>query len=181
MFPLFRKKDGPAVTDQVWMTVQAKFSALADRLRQDPSLVLVGWFEQTLEQFRQFPGTGTLTPDGALRMAEDPALSGGLNATLLFLEHHPLPGRERALWDQLGLSRVTVCSALDEPLFVHFGGEKITQVLKKMGLPDNEMVQNPLIGSAIRGVQDKIASQVLVETPSRSQQQWIENNLRKAE
>jgi preprotein translocase subunit SecA len=53
--------------------------------------------------------------------------------------------KEQELYEKLGLTKVTLYSSLDEPLFTHFGGDKITNLVKQMGMKEDEAIEHALI------------------------------------
>ncbi|MEQ9413160.1 MAG: hypothetical protein RIF39_04985, partial [Cyclobacteriaceae bacterium] len=98
------------------------------------------------------------------------------NGLLIFVEHYPLSEVEQGLFLRLGLNNVPVLSSLDEPLFALFGGEKSIQLMKKMGMHDDEIVSHPMIAKSIRNAQGKIAKKVGTELKADSQEDWLKKN-----
>ena len=96
---------------------------------------------------------------------------------LIFVEHFPLRDKENALYTSLDLKEVKVFSSLEDPLFQHFGGSRIIEVMEKMGLQENEAVQHSMINMALKNAQEKIAKKVLIEQSAQSQTEWFERNL----
>jgi hypothetical protein len=95
----------------------------------------------------------------------------------VFVEHHPLSKKELALFSALQLKEVPVLSSLDEPFFMWFGGERTIELMKKLGMNEDEVVGSGMITNAIRNVQQKIEKQVTVEREARGQQEWLTLNL----
>jgi hypothetical protein len=57
---------------------------------------------------------------------------------------------------------------MDEPLFKQFGSEKMIGLIKLLGMKESEAIEHPLqVSKSIAKAQDKIATQVLIETISR--------------
>lgn len=76
----------------------------------------------------------------------------------------------------MNLETVQVFSSLREPLFQQFGGEKIIQLMKQLGMKEEEVIENAMISKAIKKAQEKIEGKVISELPVRSQLDWIEKN-----
>jgi len=65
---------------------------------------------------------------------------------------------------------------LDEPLFSLFGGEKTIQLMRKMGMKEEEIIAHPMINRAIKNAQQKIASKVRAEVKADSAVDWFSKN-----
>ncbi|MFD2286896.1 hypothetical protein GJU39_09110 [Pedobacter petrophilus] len=94
---------------------------------------------------------------------------------LIFVEHHPLQTEEQRKAEELGKDEITVFSSLSEPIFKLFSGERMVDLLKKMGLKEDEMIENDMISSAIQSAQKKIALKTIISGSARSQADWILN------
>ena len=76
------------------------------------------------------------------------------------------------------LAKVVVYSSLTDPLFIQFGGEKIVEVLRKLGMDKNESIEHNMITTAIAKAQEKIAQKVQFEQTANSQEEWINRNMK---
>lgn len=110
-------------------------------------------------------------------LASEAASMSFQDKMVVFAEHHPLAKKEIALFTLLTLKEAPVLSSLDEPLFMRFGGEKTIELMKKMGMNQNEVIGSGMITSAIRNAQKKIEKQVVAEREAHSQQEWFTLNL----
>lgn len=88
-----------------------------------------------------------------------------------------MPKKEKELYASFALKEVHVYSSLDEPLFMHFGGEKIIGLLNKLGMKEDEPLENTLITKALHNAQEKIAAKVNLEQGALSQAEWFRKNL----
>ena len=84
--------------------------------------------------------------------------------------------KEQELYEKLGLTKVTLYSSLDEPLFTHFGGNKISNLVKQMGMKEDEAIEHALT-SSIKNAQEKINSKVSFDQSGHSQADWFCKNL----
>jgi preprotein translocase subunit SecA len=75
------------------------------------------------------------------------------------------------------LNEALIYSALDEPLFKHFGGDKIIQMMKQLGMKEDSMIEHKMVSKAIENAQEKIEKKVIAEQDASSPQKWIERNL----
>ncbi len=96
-------------------------------------------------------------------------------------EHYPTPDRDRHV---LGLEArwsrpitFTCYSALDEPLLALFAGERVRDLLARLGMNEHTVLSHPALQQAIRSAQEKIARQVRHEQRSDSCDEWIRCNL----
>lgn len=169
---LFRSSEPEVkISDKVWMSAEAKFRACNALVAANPNCVFVCWFSETYKTLNTF------LPDGNLLMAEQVPSALLENKMLVFAEHHPLLRKEMTLFKQVTLKEVPVLSALDEPLFMRFGGERTVDLMKKLGMKEDEVIGSGLITKALRNAQLKIEKQVIAEQAAASQHEWFERNL----
>lgn len=174
MFNLFNKKQPAKFQDIVWIHGPAKKSGLLTLLKDKPGAVLIAWFEETREEFSQFlQARGIDTPVYLYRELHASQASG---KPIFLLEHYPLAEKERELFQNFTGQEILILSALDEPLFKRFGGDKIVDMMKKLGMDEAESISHNLISSAITNAQEKIAKKITIEQSARSAGEWLERN-----
>src|SRR5690348_5312925 len=123
MFGLFKKAStGITVVDKVWMSKAAKLKACAEMFQLNPGCLFITWFKETYEELQLT--LNLKEGDPGLALAEHVHPSDAANRMVIFAEHHPLREIEQALFRKLALKEVPVLSALDEPFFFRFGGQK---------------------------------------------------------
>ncbi|MDQ1139212.1 hypothetical protein [Pedobacter agri] len=173
MFGLFSKKNrGVTVYDNIWISEEAKFRACLEMNKANPTIVFIAWFEETRSALENFFQRNSV--------AKQVHLADRLNADfadkeLIFVEHHPLASEEQRKATELGKNEITVLSALSEPLFRLFNGDKIIEMMKKMGINEDEMLENGMISSSVRKAQEEIAKKTIISGSSRSQADWLLN------
>lgn len=175
MFGLFKKSSGVIVSDKIWISTDAKWRACAEMLAVNAECMFVAWFEETFHELKEY----LALPDNqrTLLMASQlpsEMLSGRM---VIFIEHYPLAGAEQDLFKRLGLREVPVLTALDESFMQHFGGEKTIELMKKLGVTENEVISHSMVSKSIRRAQEKLASRVTHEKSARSQSEWMALNL----
>jgi iron only hydrogenase large subunit-like protein len=174
MFSLFGKKSGPDVTDKVWMSTAAMQVGLGKWLQEQPNGIIAIWFQHDKETLQ-----GMLTDAVASRIFLTDQLTPDQVASrmILFAGHYPLHSVEVALGEKLGMKKMLVHSSLASPLFKHFGGDKIIDTARSMGMKEDEAIEHFLVSSAITKTQGKIADKVINEMFANSEEEWMRLNL----
>ena len=98
--------------------------------------------------------------------------------TPVFVEHYPLHSKELELIKNWTAEKIIVYSAMDEPLFKHFGSEKLVPLMKMMGMKEDEVIEHSMVTKSIIKGQEKIASQVNSEHSASSQGEWMKKNIK---
>jgi len=170
------KKSETRVKDLIWISREAKWKGLEELWKKDPNIVFVFWFDETLNEAKNNidPFTIDKIQLSPAREINHHLMTG---KPVIFAEHYPLQKKEQELFQQLQLKEVKVLSALDEPLFKKFGADKIVELVKKMGMNENDSLENQMITSAIKNAQQKLEKQVVIEHSAPSQRSWLEKNL----
>ena len=177
---LFGKKEedaeGLLFTDRAYMTTIAKMHACLELSQKDNTYVFIAWFRDTATAFRNYFLEHGASAD-RIREAKHLNASIILNNKPVFTEHYPIYTREEDLVKEWGIEKIPVYSALDEPLFKHFGSEKLIPMMKLMGMKENEMIEHAMVTKSIIKGQHKIESQLTVEQHASSQDEWMKKNL----
>jgi hypothetical protein len=172
MFNLFKSgSKGVKVVDKVWMSSQAKINACRKMCEANPSIIFICWFEETIDTLKI-----ALPPNTVIVKADNVTASMTQNKMVVFAEHYPLAEKEQNLYTTLGLTEAPVLCALDEPFFEKFGGEKLIDVMKNLGMKEDEIIGHSMVSKSIRNAQDKIAKHASVDNPARSQREWMQRN-----
>lgn len=172
MFGFFKKDDSVKVIDRVWLTGTAKWNACVAMQKINPNCLFIAWFEETAHDLRSLLGK-----DAPVVMAPEVYADKVRGKMVIMIEHYPLSQTEQDFFKRLQLQEVPVLSALDEPLFMHFGGERLIELMKKLGVNEDEILGHSMISSSIRNAQKKIADQVKAERKALSQREWFALNL----
>lgn len=181
LFNLFGKKgegaDNHVFTDRAYMTTAAKMNACADLARNEPASLFICWFADTAAAFRNFFREQGLDEN---MIVETHHLHSSklLNRQPVFAEHYPLHEKEIELIKNWDSEKIVVFSAMDEPLFKHFGSDKIIPLMKMMGMKEDEVIEHNMVSKSIISGQEKIAKQVSLEQSANSQADWMTKNLK---
>lgn len=169
MFGLFGKSESNIkVIDKVWISAEAKWRACAAMAQVNPNCIFVTWFEDTFAKLKEVLGG-----ERSIFLADHMDATKAVNKMVVFVEHYPLPKPEQNLFASLNLKEVPVVSSLDEPLFMHFGGERTIELMKKLGLQEDEPVGHSMITKSIQNAQAKLEKQVIVERKATSAQSGL--------
>ncbi len=181
LFNLFGKKedksDNHVFIDKAYVSTAAKMKACAELARKEPGSLFICWFADTAVQFKEFFRQQGL--DGDL-VTETHFLHASklLDKTPVFVEHYPLHTKEIELIKNWDAKNIVVFSALDEPLFKHFGSDKIIPIMKMLGMKEDEVIEHNMVTKSIIKGQEKIAEQVTLEQAASSQAGWMEKNIK---
>lgn len=171
MFSFFKSSGSNVkVVDKVWMTSAARLQACRALHGANSQCLFLVWFEESAIALKQ------VVPEDAVVLAGNVEIQKTQNRMLVFAEHYPLRKTEDELYKRLNLNEVNVLSALDEPLFSFFGGERIQEMMRRMGMDEHELVGHNMITSAIKRAQQKLEQRVISEQKANSQQKWFELN-----
>ena len=176
MFGLFKKKEATIkVKDKVWMTGEAKLQAFINEWKKTPKIIFIFWFDESLRQAESFfAGQATTVP--VLLTARETNTFHLAGKKIILAEHYPLQQKENEFFQKLNLQEVEIWSALDEPLFKHFGSEKIIQMMKQLGMKEDEAIEHPMISKAIHNAKEKISKKIIIDQASHSQNDWLQKN-----
>lgn len=175
MFGLFKKSEARIkVDDKIWMSSEEKIDAIREMLRLNPACLFLVWFEDSLMTYQQHLGLPAGSPQ--LMTVERAGVSDVAGKMVIFLEHYPLADAEQIQYRRLSLQNVPVLSSLDEPIFDLFGGDRIREMMKRLGMEKGEIVAHDMINSAIRRAQQKIAGKVRLEKKATSAKEWFAMN-----
>ena len=182
LFNLFGKKEDnaetPVFVDRAYASTAAKMNACAELAKNEPDRLFICWFADTSVKFKEFFRQKGLDEN---MVTETHHLHGSKlqNKKPVFVEHYPLHTKELELIKHWDATNIIVYSALDEPLFKHFGSDKIIPLMKMMGMKEDEVIEHNLVSKSILKGQQKIAGLISLEQSANSQAEWMEKNISK--
>lgn len=160
------------IIDRIWMATSNKYMACKDMQAHQPDAVFLTWFEESNRQLKEV----IEKPEG-VRMVGKTEPDQLTNRMVIFVEHYPLPEIELTYFEKLKQPEIPVLSALDEPFFQLFGGDRLVKLMDSLGLEEGEAIGHKMITKAIQNAQKKIASKVKFEKMAASQKEWFSLNL----
>ncbi len=164
--------------DRAFMTTVAKMNACAELARTDEKMIFIAWFPDTAKRYREYFTESGINENRIIE-AKHLHSSQLLTHTPVFVEHYPMHSKEEALVKNWEHRNILVYSAMDEPLFKHFGSEKLIPMMKLMGMKEHEVIEHNMVSKSIIKGQHKIEEQVSAEQPAASQGEWMEKNLKR--
>jgi hypothetical protein len=133
-----------------------------------------------LQQHRERPFLLLPAPVLELDDGETTPVDGLSAVTVLVPEMHPLPEREgdvEAFAEQLPSPRLTCFASLEDPVMELFAGAWLQEMLKNIGMKEDEEIRSSMVSRQIRRAQQKIARQVQSEVAARSVEEWMDRNV----
>jgi len=177
---LFGKKEGTETDaifkDKVYINSTGKMNACLQLAKIQPGIIFIAWFKHTAQTFKTFFTKNGIDESRVL-------LAGGFDKIMVqnhqpvFLEHYPLSAKELELANNWQLINMLVFSAMDEPLFKHFGSDKMIPLIKLFGMKESEAIQHSYVTESIVKGQGKIANKVITEQTADSQADWMIKNM----
>lgn len=176
MFKLFDSDGNKAkIIDRVFMHQQGKWNYCLKTLVEKPNTIFIGWFDATIVELENFIARNNCSPVTILNARSTHRSHLG-DSPIIFIEHHPLKSKEDLLFSELGLKEAIILTAFDEPILSLFGGEKLIDIMQKLGLKEDEIIEHKLVSQSIANAQKKIEGKMVVEPSVRSQAEWIDRN-----
>ncbi|MES2800531.1 MAG: hypothetical protein V4638_10985 [Bacteroidota bacterium] len=167
------KKKGVPVKDLVVMTSIEKYRTIS-KIESSKKVIIVAWFERTKQELLEIMEQQAVLHEVLLAKEVRPHHATG--NTIIFAEHYPIESEEQAFFETINIEEAIIYSALDEPLFMAFGGEKISSLMQKMGMATDEIIEHKMISSSIQNAQQKISKQVDYVQQAKSQEDWFKKN-----
>lgn len=178
MFSLFRKKDKPVpVNDVVFASNDDKANALLQLARTQPATLFICWFDQSQTDLENLFAQHNISANIVHWRQVNHSVTEDASS-IVFIEHYPLSDKEQTLFKSLG-KPITVFSSLEEPLLMHFGGDRIKRLLTTLGMSPGEAVSHPMIADSIRRAQGRLAENMQMEQTAQSMEEWMRKNAAK--
>jgi hypothetical protein len=179
-FNLFGKKEETPesiFTDRTYMSETAKLNACVALAKAQPDTLFICWFSETLKKFKTIFAEHKLDE---MKVVDAKNMHSRMlqNNNAVFAEHYPLHEKELALVEHWPLEKIIVYSSMDEPLFKHFGSEKMIPLMKLLGIKEDEVIEHSFVTKSIIKGQGKIAALVTIEQFANSQEEWLKKNLK---
>ncbi len=186
-FNLFGKKSagsggendstGSIFIDRAYVSTAAKMNACLELARKEPNYLFISWFGETARKFKDLFSQHEIDEN---RVTEARFIHPSLlqHKIPVFVEHYPLHAKEMELIKNWDAKNILVFSSLDEPLFKHFGSDKVIPLMKMLGMKEDEAIEHSMVSKSIIKGQEKIAIQVGLEHSANSQAEWMEKNIK---
>jgi hypothetical protein len=193
LFGSKRRTGVEILPDQIWMTTEAKFAGLtreAEKRSRSESvaILLVAHFPDVLERLDEIASGQTWdVPCKAVpasRLNKERGSSLGLDESaiidIIVGERHPLPSVDDRLTEFAGelpcRGRVSHHVSLEDAAIKVFTGEGVKNVLKQLGMTEDEAIKSRIVSRRIRQAQQKIEGRAFGSLHARSAAEWLEKN-----
>ena len=180
-------------TDRIWMTAEARFEGLRREAVERATggadaLLLVAHFADVLTRLEAMvarhswavPCRAVLASDLSKELAFAAKLDESAVIDLLIAERHPLPSVDDELTH---FARALPCRgriirflSLEDPVLKAFAGERVTGMLKHLGMKDDEAIESGMVSRQVRKAQQKIEGQSFGSLQAGSAAEWLEKN-----
>lgn len=181
--------------DLIWLTGRAKLAgierqtaaALAGPDMPD-AVFLVAHFQECLDELNALATRAGFDRDRVLIVSssalEGRAAERGPDASchllIIVAERHPLPSHDDAL---LQFARSLSCrcrfiqhASLEDPLLMAFAGPWVEDVLRRLGMTEEQAIESWMVRRHIRMAQQQIANRAIGDAAAASAKAWIERN-----
>lgn len=206
MFSFFGKKATPLIKleDIVWANRSIRFTGLLQNIQKTAEtkpVFVVYFFEdtQTLLQevlkvaqkpYRFVSSADDVKDDKHILIfsakefihhsAKLKNLFASKELVLVFAEHHPLNEPEEEVLLKLGdislRAKVYAYTDFEDSLLKQFGGERVFEMMKKMGMNESESISHSLVSKAIKEAKKKIGEKVRHTQQANSSEEWFAKN-----
>ncbi|MHC1705457.1 MAG: hypothetical protein AB9846_16275 [Tenuifilaceae bacterium] len=170
------KKTKPSIKDLVWMNQTAKLKGCMNLILQHKDAVIVAWFSDTQDEFSKFLNENHVL-DVEIQLARSVSSNQVANKILILLEHYPLLSKETEFISSLNPKQVIVLCSLDESLLNHFAGDRINEMMRRLEMKEDEMIEHPMISKSIERAQQNIEKKVAFENSANSSKEWFAKNV----
>jgi hypothetical protein len=194
---LARKKEEPRVkidSHRIWLSQEAKCAgirAAAAQALSDPAgptaILVVAHFNDCLGQL--YAAVADLDSSRILVVRADALprqtiaeLAGDPSNSILILvgERHPLPSHDQAITDFAETlpcrCRIASHVSLDDALIKRFAGGWVEQVLRRLGMKEDEAIESQNVNRRIQREMKTIAERAKGDGPAESAQEWLEQH-----
>lgn len=176
LFGKSESKKYAQIKDRVLMQQAGKEQAILALAKKEPEIRLVYWFRETGEHYRKLLQANGLPAERVLE-ATTLRLADRTSDQLVFIERYPLAEKEKEVMEHWPDGTYIAYSSLDEPLFLHFGSERIAKMMETLGMKSDEVVEHNMISSSLSRGQEKIAQQVSFDQGANSQADWMRKHI----
>ncbi|HEV3299831.1 MAG TPA: hypothetical protein VG055_09320 [Planctomycetaceae bacterium] len=191
-----QKSNVEILDDLIWLTKKVKFERIAESVTQTHAaqdrpvaVILVAHFQdclnelQTIVESGQFNGSvmaAAVEKLNAASMAQTPFFESQ-RIDIIVGERHPLASHDEAVV-QFARSLTCQCRvvhhlSLEDALLTTFAGDWVKNVLKGLGMKDDQAIQSKLVARRIKDCQRRIQRLASADVSADSAEQWMELNI----
>ena len=178
--------------ERIWMTTDAKFAGLAREVAERSNsetvaMLLVAHFPDVLARLNELaakpatvPVMAVLASNLSTKIATTLNLDESATIDIIVGERHPLPSVDEQL-EQFASELPCRCRfahhlSLEDPLIKLFAGEWVQNVLKQLGMTEDEAIESQMVSRRIKQAQQKIEGRAIGSSDAESAERWLEKN-----
>lgn len=179
--------------DIIWLTQEAKSAGIRRAVAQAISnpatacVIVTAHFNDCLERLGQSVAElkrdrvfVTLANALAGRTPTDMTADESSSVLIVVGERHPLPSHDESVVDfarSLSCrSRIVYHLSLEDAVLRKFSGEWVENVLRSLGMKEDEAIESRLVARRIRSALEKIAAKATSDLPAISAEDWLTRN-----
>jgi hypothetical protein len=190
------KSNVQVLDDMIWLTTEAKLAGIArsveDRLCEPNgpvAILLVAYFPDCHAKLKGLFETRGFDPRRVFAAREDSLAAAGAAVAaydeyhvmdILVGERHPLASHEETV---IEFARRVPCRcrlvhhlSLEDPLLRVFAGEWVENILRRLGMSEDEAIESRMVARRIQAAQRSIAENSVSDLSADSAEQWFELN-----
>ncbi|QDT54195.1 preprotein translocase subunit SecA [Caulifigura coniformis] len=179
--------------DRLWMTADARFEglrseAIARSTGGADAVLLVAHFPDVLARLDEMVGQRSWAvpcravpaSDLSRELAFAARLDESAVIDLLVAERHPLPSVDEELLEfARGLPcrcRMAHVLSLEDPVLKAFAGDRTRDILRRLGMKEDEAIESAMVTRQIRKAQQKIEGRTFGSLRAGSAAEWLAKN-----
>jgi preprotein translocase subunit SecA len=178
--------------ERIWMTTDAKCAGLAGEIAERSNsetvaILLVAHFPDVLARLNELaaepatvPVMAVLASDLSIDIATKLNLDESATIDIIVGERHPLPSVDERLEQFAGglpcRCRFAHHLSLEDPVMRIFAGDWVQNVLKQLGMKENEAIESQMVSRRIKQAQQKIEGRAFGSSEAESAERWLEKN-----
>lgn len=160
-------------TNVIYASDKAKQNGIIKYAKENNDAIFIVWFTNTATNYRKLFLANNINEEKIID-AKNFTAGDYFTQKIIFLEHFPLRIKEETLVQNCVQYEFIFFNALTEPIFSYFGGDRIIELMHKMGYKENETIKHTMIDDSLLRAQQKIAERVQIESnTSASQKDWM--------
>lgn len=188
-----KRSNVEVVPDHIWMTTEAKFSGLVkeaeERSKSETvAVLLVAHFPDVLERLEKIsnqqawdvPCKAVLASDLNTSLTASLSVEESAIIDIIVGERHPLPSvddRLEKFADELPCRcRFSHHISLDDSMIKVFAGDWVKNVLKQLGMTEDDAIESQMVSRRIRQSQQKIEGRAFGCLDAGSAAEWLKKN-----
>jgi hypothetical protein len=178
--------------ERIWMTTDAKFAGLAREVAErsnseSVAILLVAHFPDVLTRLTELaakpatvPVMAVLASDLSTKIATSLNLDESAAIDIIVGERHPLPSVDERL-EQFASELPCRCRfahhlSLEDPVIKLFAGEWVQNMLRQLGMKEDEVIESQMVSRRIKRAQQQIEGRAFGSSEAESAERWLEKN-----